>query len=233
VRLLVTRPEPDAQRTAASLRAGGHEAIVAPLMRIEAAADADLGSGPWAAILITSANAARAIALHGRIAELRAVPLFAVGRRSAEAARGAGFAEVIAAEGDVRDLADLVATRIAPRATLLYLAGETRAGDLAQELAQFAVRMVVVYRAVGIAALPPAAMEALDGLDGVVHFSRRTAELYVSAARLAGRLEEALAPLHFCLSAQVAEAVAAAGATNIRVASRPEEAALIELVDSA
>ena len=39
MRLLVTRPEQDGERTAAALRARGHEALLAPLMRIEAAAD--------------------------------------------------------------------------------------------------------------------------------------------------------------------------------------------------
>ena len=61
VRLLLTRPEPDAQRTAAALRAHGHDVVVAPLLRIEPAADAQIGAGPWAAILITSANAAHAV----------------------------------------------------------------------------------------------------------------------------------------------------------------------------
>ena len=36
MRLLVTRPEPDNERTAAALRAQGHEVVLAPLLRIEA-----------------------------------------------------------------------------------------------------------------------------------------------------------------------------------------------------
>ena len=66
MRLLVTRPEPDNVRTAAALRAKGHEVVLAPLLHIEAVADADLGAPPWAAILLTSANGARAIADHPR-----------------------------------------------------------------------------------------------------------------------------------------------------------------------
>ena len=49
MRLLVTRPEPDNERTAAALRAQGHEVLLAPLLHIEAVADADLGAPPWAA----------------------------------------------------------------------------------------------------------------------------------------------------------------------------------------
>jgi uroporphyrinogen-III synthase len=233
VRLLVTRPEPDAERTAAALRARGHEVVIAPLLRIEAIEDAEIGSGPWAAILVTSANAAPAVVQHERFAELRSLPAFAVGERSAQAMRAAGFADVTSADGKVADLARLVAQRSRPGAPLLYLAGANRSGDLAGDLSAhgFMVRTTVIYRAVAVAVLPRAAADALaGGIDGVLHFSRRSAETYVSAARGAGLLASALKPIHFCLSAQVAEPLAQAGAADIRIAPRPVEAAMIELI---
>jgi uroporphyrinogen-III synthase len=235
VRILVTRPEHDAQRTATALRASGHEAIVASLMSIEALADADFGTGPWSAILMTSANAANVVANHARIAELQAVPVIAVGRRSAEAARLAGFAHVTSADGDVRDVANLVRARFPAAARILYLAGEERSGDLAGALGAFALRTVEVYRAVGAAVLPPAAHTALAAgdLGGVLHYSRRSAEIYVSAARAAGILGDALAPPHYCLSAQVAEPLAAVGAKNIHVAPLPQETSLLALLGKA
>jgi uroporphyrinogen-III synthase len=236
VRLLLTRPEADAQRTAAALRAQGHDVVVAPLIRIEPIADAKLGAGPWAAILITSANAAHAIAAHGSVTQLRALPVFAVGQRSAQAMTRAGFADVTSADGNVGDLARRVAERLKPAAALFYLAGEERSGDLAGELGAhgFAVETAVIYRAVAVTGLPRAAAEAMaDGIDGVLHFSRRSAEAYVAAARNAGMLAGALKPVHFCLSAQVAEPLAQAGAAGIRVAERPTEAALFALIDAA
>ena len=236
MRLLLTRPEPDAQRTAAALRAQGHDVIAAPLLRIEPAADAQIGAGPWAAILITSANAAPAVAANARMTELRALPVFAVGRRSAEAMGAAGFADVTSADGNVSDLARLVVARLQPAARLLYLAGEDRAGDLAGDLRAggFAVETTVIYRAVAATSLPPAAAQALaSGVDGVLHFSRRSAEVFVDAARAAGVLESALQAAHFCLSAQVAEPLAQAGAADIRVAERPNEAVLLALIAAA
>jgi uroporphyrinogen-III synthase len=233
VLLLLTRPEPDAHRTAAALRARGHDAVIAPLMHIEAVSDAPVGDGPWAAILITSANAAHAIAAHASHKELCAIPVFTVGQRSTLAVRAVGFADVISADGDVSDLVRLVAKRAKPGARLLYLAGEDRAGDLAGDLRGrgFSVRTAVVYRAVAASALPAKAAEALAGdIDGVLHFSRRSAEAYVNAARGAGLLEAALKPVHYCLSAQVAEPLAHAGAADIRVAPQPAEAALIALI---
>jgi uroporphyrinogen-III synthase len=202
-------------------------------MRIEALADAEIGAGPWAAILITSANAARAITGHRRKKALEKIPVLAVGERSAQAMREMGFAEVSSADGGVGDLARLVGERMAPGASLLYLAGAERVGDLAAKLGtrSFAVQTAIVYRTVAVAHLPAAAADALaQDIEGVLHYSRRTAEAYVNAARRAGVLETALRPRQFCLSAQIAEPLAQAGAATIHVASRPVEAALIDLL---
>lgn len=233
MRILVTRPAVDAARTAAALRVRGHEAIVAPLLSIEYLPDAALGEGPWSAILVTSANAAHAIAGHKRRDELRRIPVLAVGRQSAQELRAEGFADVSSADGDVDDLAALVAARLKPPARLLYLAGEERSGDLAGVLRakNFAVDTVVVYRVAAAATLPAEAATALRGnLHGVLHYSRRSAEAFLSAARNAGLLEAALSkPVHFCLSAKVAEPLREAGAGDVRIAAQPDEAALISL----
>jgi uroporphyrinogen-III synthase len=233
MRLLVTRPEPDGARTAAELRARGHEVALAPLLRIELVPDADLGAGPWAAILITSANGARAGAAHRRRDELLGLPVMAVGQASAEAARQAGFADVSSAAGDGRDLVRRVAARFVGSATpMLYLAGEDRARDLVGELGGFgiAVRTVVAYRAVKADRLPSEAAAALrqGRIDGVLHFSRRSVEAYLDCGR--EFLAQVLAPTHFCLSERAAEPLRAAGASKIRIAVRPDEAALTSLV---
>src|SRR6185369_3045910 len=183
MRLLVTRPEPDNVRTATMLRAKGHEVVLAPLLHIEAVADADLGAPPWAAILLTSANGARAVADHPRRAELIALPVLTVGRSSADAARAAGFTDVTSADGDASDLARLAARRFTGvRQPLLYLAGEDRSGELA--VPGLAVRTVVVYRAAKAEKFPPAVRTALEqgGIDGVLHFSRRSVETYLDCS---------------------------------------------------
>jgi uroporphyrinogen-III synthase len=233
MRLLLTRPKADAERTAATLRSHGHDAIVAPLLELETVPEADLGEGPWTAILVTSGNAVRAIAQHRRRDELRAVKVFTVGDRTAQAMRDGGFSDVMSAAGNVNDLAALVAARLQPPARLLYLAGEERSGDLAGLLRErnFMTDTALVYRAVVAADLPHQAKAALAaGLDGVLHFSRRSAEVYIGVARNAGLAPDALMkPVHYCLSGRVAEPLKDAGAANIRIAARPEEAVLIAL----
>ena len=233
MRLLVTRPKADAARTAAALRARGHDVIVAPLLTLEHLTDAELAGGPWSAILVTSANAAPAIAAHRRHEALRGLTVFAVGGHSAQAMRDAGFAEVISADGDVAALASLVATRTKPDASLLYLAGAERSGDLAGALRarNRIVQTAVIYRAVIAENFPPETAAALAaGIDGVLHYSRRSAEAYVNAARRTGLAKAAIAdPIHFCLSAAIAAPLLAAGAASIRVAAQPDEAALLAL----
>ena len=236
MKLVVTRPQADSERTAAVLRAQGHDVLVAPLMRVESL-PADLAgsiSGTWGAVIITSANAPVAIADNPARDALTKIPLYAVGRRSAEAARAAGFAQVTSAGGNVRDLVKLVAEhRADASAPLLYLAGEDRAADLIGELAArgIAAEMRVVYRAV-TAPYPPTLIAALNegAVDGVLHFSRRSAENYVAGARAAGLAGPALAVRHYCLSAQIAAPLAEAGAAHISCAVQPSETGLIELL---
>jgi len=235
MRIAVTRPQADSERTATVLRARGHDVLVTPLMQVEPVA-ADIRE-TWAAVIITSANAPGAIAAHPARNALIKLPLFAVGQRSADAARQAGFADVITAGGDVRDLVRLIVARRADAVgPLLYLAGEDRAADLIGELTAhgIAAEMKVVYRAV-TAPFPPALVAALKTgeIDAVLHFSKRSADNYLTGARQAGISRQALAVRQVCLSAQIADSLAGAGAGHIAVAKRPDEAALIAALEAA
>jgi uroporphyrinogen-III synthase len=233
VRLLVTRPEPDGARTAALLRARGHEVMLAPLLRIELL-DFELPDKAWSAAVMTSANAARAVARHPRRETIIALEAFTVGRHTAEAARAAGFRTLHSADGDKDDLADFLRARTREHSDpLLYLAGEERAGDLT--MSGMPVVTVVAYRAVKIERFVPAVAAALarGALDGVLHFSARTAQAYLDCAAHERMLERALAPVHFCLSQQVAQPLSAAGAAIIRIAPKPDESAMIELIGPA
>lgn len=234
MRLLVTRPEPDGERTAARLRALGHEAVVAPVLRMQNLA-AVFGKGPFAALVITSSNATRALANDPRRGEVAGLPVFAVGARSADAAREAGFSDVVSADGDVSKLIGILAARFAGHgARLLYLAGEDRAGDLAAGLVAhgIAVETAVNYRAVPAEAFPGQLRAALAAspLDGVVHYSRRSAEALLAGAEAAGLLQPALSAEHFCLSAEVAMPLTQAGARSVRVAPAPDETSLVALL---
>src|SRR5882672_7209693 len=234
MRILVTRPEPDAERTAQKLRVRGCDALLGPVLRIKHVDQADLGAGPWDAAAMTSANAAHALERHSRRLEMTRLPVLTVGRRTAETARAVGFTDIASANGNEQALAHLIGTHVARGNMILYLAGEDRAGDLAIAVAPHGVRVetIVVYRAVAAERLPDAAAAALRAkeVNGVLHFSRRSAVIYLDCARAAGVLDSALQPFHYCLSKAVAEPLMAAGASRVMVAQSPEENALLELV---
>jgi uroporphyrinogen-III synthase len=234
--LLVTRPEPEGVRTAALLRASGHEVRLVPLLRIEPVADAVFGAGPWAGVVFTSTNAVRAVSAHRRFGELAGLPAYAVGARTRQAAIAAGFAGTVSAEGDVDDLARLIAAKVGEAGLpLLYFAGHDRAGDLAAALrkAGRTVETVIVYRAaiVGDFDADVRAAIAGGGIDGVLHYSARTAAAFIAAAAAAGIMDSAMKIRHFCLSAQVAAPLVAGGAASVDVAGAPSEAALLALID--
>ena len=233
MRLVLTRPQEDSERSAHALRARGHDVLVAPLMRVEMI-DADLRPH-WGAIVITSANAAAAVSQHKMRDGLTRLPVYAVGKRSADAARAAGFADVTAAGGDLRDLLRTIsARRPDAKAPLLYLAGEDRSGDLIGDLAVhgIAAELAVVYRAV-TAPFPPELVAALKtgNVHGVLHFSKRSADNYIDGASEAKVTKQALGVRHYCLSAQIAAPLMVAGAHDVIVAKRPDEATLMALVE--
>jgi uroporphyrinogen-III synthase len=236
VRLLVTRPEPEGARTAARLRARGHEVRLVPLLRIEPVAGARFGAGPWSGIVFTSANAVRAVATHRRFRELAGLPAYAVGARTREAAVAAGFAQTASAEGDVDALARLIAATTGDAGLpLIYFAGSDLAGDLAGALGRVgqAVETGIAYRAVAVDDFDADLRAAIaDGeIDAVLHYSARTASAYVAAAKAAGLTESAMKIRHLCLSSQVAQPLAASGAGAVLVAAAPNEEALLALID--
>src|SRR5882724_10540206 len=171
MRLLVTRPEPAGARTAARLRALGHDVILMPVLRVELVPNPELGDGPFGALILTSANAVQALALaqHKRLSELQILPAYTVGRRTAEVARALGFAP-ISADGNQEDLVALIASHFRTGAPLLYVAGQDRTGDLGAALAAVGVevRTVVAYRAVPVSefAQDVAGAFRAGGVDG-------------------------------------------------------------------
>ena len=103
-RLLVTRPAEDAGPLVAALKEIGAEATVEPLLAIVFHPGPPLDLQGVQALLVTSANGARAFAR--RNAE-RALRVLTVGEASARESRALGFATVESASGDVAALARL------------------------------------------------------------------------------------------------------------------------------
>jgi uroporphyrinogen-III synthase len=232
MKLLVTRPAADSAALAALLEAQGHEVLIDPMLEVKpiegAAVDLDGVTG----LLFSSANGVRAFAALSDRSDLVA---YAVGDRTAEAARAAGFGQVESANGDVEALAKLVAERRKPEdGILLHVSGAVRAGTLAETLAAlgFTVRHVALYEAVPAASLAPATIQAVTsgGLDGVLLFSPRTAKHFADLVAAAELAEPARRLQAWCLSQAVADALAPLPLAGLHIAAEPTQASLLKAI---
>lgn len=178
LRVLVTRPEPGAGATARRLAAGGYEPLRLPLSRTGPLAHALPDDLAAEAVAATSANALR-FADAALVARLREKPFFAVGGRTAAAARGAGFADVREAAGDAAALAAVLAGLFPAGpgrgATVAYLCGRVRRPDFEAVLERrgIVVAAVETYHTLPLTPSPERVASVLGGApaDAVLLYS--------------------------------------------------------------
>lgn len=236
MRLLVTRPLPDAEAQAESLRARGHEVWVEPLIEILFRDVGPLSLKGVQALVATSRNGLRALARNEAMAKARALPLFAVGAATADMARSLGVKQVHVCGGSVDGMAERIAGECAPEAgAILHLAGNRLAGDLAGDLERlgFEVNQPRLYESVRVPALSAecAARLAAGGLDGLLLMSPFTARSWVELTRAAPVSGAASRLRHYCLSHAVAQALENFAAGQVAVAEDPTENDLLALID--
>ncbi len=236
MRILVTRPEPDAARELQALAARGHEGIAAPLLVIEEAPDAAVDVEGAQALIVTSRNALRALSHHPALDAARKLPLFAVGEATARSARELGFAAILEGPGDGAGLAELIASTADPAAgRLVHLAGEALAFDMkgALEARGFTVTQTVLYRAVPTTELPAHVVSLIERgrIDGVILLSPRTARTYLALLERHGAVTQGKRPVCYCLSEAVAEVLTPHG-FRARVAAHKREEDVLALLDS-
>ena len=235
MRLLVTRPQPDTDVQAEKLNALGHEVIAAPLLEVEFLEVSPLPFDAAQALIATSRNGLRALASSPELQAALKLPLYAVGKATADLARELGFNEIHPGPGTAEELLPLIASECDPAAgALLHLAGERQAFDLktALEDKKFKVEQPVVYRILLADSFAEGAREALGKgiLDGVILMSPATAQTYVALVD-ASDLRHRVAKLtYFCLSHAVAEPLKTLDDARILIAGRPREDDLLALI---
>ena len=231
-RVLVTRPEPGATRTARRLEALGFEPVLLPLSEtrpLPLAGESVLINAK--AVVVTSANALRH-APSGLIERLSHLPCHAVGARTAESARKANFLSVNEGPGDADTLIDMITIELG-KATLAYLCGRVRMPDLERRLGVNGMRVVPIETYDTIALVPDASMVSQrlgwQPIDAVLLYSARSAaafgtlmEMYADADLL---MQETTC---FCLSSHIASALV--DGMKVEVAPDPNEDALLALL---
>lgn len=218
-RLLVLRPEPGATATRAAAAAIGLEAVAAPLF-VTRPLPWSLPDPPPAAVLMTSANAARhgGIGLAGGLAGLATLPLYAVGPASAAAAKAAGFVDITAGEAGVDAILARAAADGVP--SLLHLAGREH---LPPRDPPLPIVRRLVYAADAVDRLPDEARAVLPGAIVLLHSPRAAAAF----ARLLDAAGIARAVVEIAAISEAARAAAGAGWRAAIIAAAPGDAALL------
>jgi uroporphyrinogen-III synthase len=236
MRLLVTRPEPDALRLKAALEERGHEATVDPLLTLSFEDTEDVDLAGVQAMVATSRNGLRALKAQPAAIEARTLPLFAVGKATAAEARAIGFQTVVTGAGTAHELVTHIVAVLDPAlGLLLHLGGDAAAVDLRRELEPHGFRVVqpIVYRMVPATVFSEDTIEqlALGEIDGIILMSPRTASIYTTLVRKHGLTRSVCELPHFCLSAAIARPLAPLRCRRIEVAEQPKLQELLALID--
>ncbi|HEX4197064.1 MAG TPA: uroporphyrinogen-III synthase [Caulobacteraceae bacterium] len=221
-RVWVTRTRPEAEATAARLTAMGHEPVVAPVLEARPVAGVTIDLAGIDALAFSSGHAVAAFAA---LSPVRGLTVFTVGAGTAARAQAAGFTDVRSADGNARVLAGLVAAAHRRPSCVLHPAAGESAADLVALLAERGVtgRAVVVYETVA-ADLPAPP----DPVDAILIHSARGAERVAAliADRPHGHIDV------FAISEAAAEPLRALGFARVMAAPFPNEAALLDLLET-
>ncbi len=234
MKILITRPEPDASRLAEILKKKGHESILAPMMTITNLPGTQVDVDGVQALLVTSANGARAL---GRATAFRDVRVYAVGSATADTVRDEGFADVISADGDVPSLANKVIAECEPdQGRLVHVAGTEVAGDLSglMKTAGFECERAVLYEAKAAQEIPKGVIDQLRSgeVDLALFYSPRTAAIFAENAKQAKLSASFKSMRAICLSTAVAAKVEELPWLEVSVAEAPNQENLLALLDS-
>jgi uroporphyrinogen-III synthase len=222
--VLLTRPLEDSRVFADRLAEEGVESLIWPLTRI-VPAGGELALPPGTdALLVTSAHGIRAFAALRRE---RALPVLAVGRKTAEVARGLGFHNVLSADADAEALAAMA------RASAYRRFFHPRGRDVAADLPALiggparAVTEAVLYRAEETGPPPAPVADALarGRVGAVTIWSRRNAEI-LAAHLSAGRARLGPGIALVAISRSAAEPLKDAGFSAARVSDEPTAAGM-------
>ncbi len=236
MRVLITRPEREATTLATALSQRGHVPVIAPLFRLEILhppADFSASLAACQAVLLTSANGARALA---EASEQRGRPILAVGDTTAATAEGLGFNAVTSAAGDGSALAELVRKRLDPKAgPLLHVCGVDQALDLGEALGRdgFEVRRFALYDARAESTLPDSARAALQAraLDAATFFSPRAASQFAKLVGEAGLADSVRGVTAIAISPAALAPLSKLPFKATVAAARPTRQAVLDEID--
>ena len=144
--ILLTRPLEDCSEMIVKFKSLGHQVSHLPLLNIDKVNYEEINFSEYKGIIFTSANAVKFLE-HRKID--KQILCFCVGTATEKQARSIGFQNVIAAEGNVENLKELVLQNFDKKnGKLIYISGETISVDLDKQLSGegYNIKRIVNYR---------------------------------------------------------------------------------------
>ena len=144
--ILLTRPLEDCSEIILKFQSLGHQVSHLPLLKINKIKYNDINFSEFKGIIFTSANAVKFL-------EVKTIDkkilCFCVGNATEKKARSVGFQNVIAAEGNVENLKELILQNFDHKyGKLIYISGETISFDLEGQLIRkgYNIKRVINYQ---------------------------------------------------------------------------------------
>ena len=146
--ILLTRPLEDCSEMILKFQSLGHQVSHLPLLNIVKVNFEEINFSDFKVIIFTSANAVKFLDIKKIDKNLLC---FCVGNATEIKARSAGFQNVIAAEGNVENLKELILQNFDKKnGKLIYVSGETISIDLDQLLLKegYDIKRIINYRSI-------------------------------------------------------------------------------------
>ena len=145
--ILFTRPLEDSSEMILKFQKLGHKVSHLPLLKIEEINIGEINFFEYQGIIFTSANAVKFLDIKKIDKKMLC---FCVGNVTEKKARSRGFQNVITAEGNVRNLKELILQNFNKKdGKLLYVSGKIVSIDLSQQLEKegYKIKKIINYRA--------------------------------------------------------------------------------------
>ena len=144
--ILLTRPLEDCFEMILKFQSLGHQVSHLPLLKIDKVKHDNINFSDFKAIIFTSANAVKFL----EVKKIdKKIMCFCVGSATEKKVRSIGFQNVIAAEGNVENLKELILQNFHKKdGKLIYVSGETVSTDLHQQLLKerYNIKRIINYQ---------------------------------------------------------------------------------------
>ena len=145
--ILLTRPLEDCSEMILKFQSLGHQVSHLPLINIEKVNYEEINYSDYQGIIFTSANAVNFLDVKKFN---KKILCFCVGNATEKVVRSNGFQNVITAEGNVRNLKELILQNFNKKdGKLIYVRGEIVSANLSQQLEEegYKIKKIINYRA--------------------------------------------------------------------------------------